>query len=123
MRRHNGIAPWTCSWGLMPILLPPNPDAPLTQGDVLNQITTHIADVDGSPSARADWVIVVSRPCKAIRASTIIVAPIGKRPLQDIRNDRTFGGIVRFFDGVRDAHGAPDSFYLGEFQAGSSDRY
>jgi len=120
----------------MPILLPANPDLPLSQGDVLVSIPTYHTGVDGAPvlnpaPARSEkaqvpsedsMVMVVSRPCNAVRDETIIVAPIVKKPLQEIKG-QSFADVIRVFQGVRDGRTMPDLFYLGEQPAEPNARY
>ena len=107
----------------MAILLPAQADTPLSQGDLLAEIPTTVSVVNGNPLAETGPVLVVSRRCNAIRDSGIIVAPVKKRSLQGLREQETLEDWIAFFTRLRDGDGAPDSFYLGELAANSTERY
>jgi hypothetical protein len=112
----------------MPILVPAQAETPLRQGDVLFGTTAYGTDAEGEPvahdkNAGVEALLVMSRPCNALRDQTVVVAPVRKRPLQELPANATFQDLVRFFQHVRDGDGALDQFYLGEFEPGSPDRY
>lgn len=111
----------------MPILLPPAPDAPLSQGDVLTAVRTFATDTDGEApvemGAMSSMVMVVSRPCNAVRDESVIVAPIVKRSLTDVRGFKSVEDTIRFFQGLRDGRSSPDMFYLGELDSSSGARW
>ncbi len=110
----------------MPILLPAQPDdQPLEQGDVLDDIQTYIADhtsSDPAPLVDEGLVLVISRPCNALRSKRLVVAEIVKRPLAGLKGAETLQDIKDFFINLRDGDGTPDTFYLGEIEPGP-DRY
>ena len=66
----------------MPILETPNPDAPLTQGDILKGVVLHATsrkwDENGgrAETRGAHLSLVISRPCVAAHKSQVIVAAI-----------------------------------------------
>ncbi len=68
-------------------------------------------------------VLVVSRPCKALRDRHVIVARIEKKNLSQLQPQDTLEHLVSYFRHVRDGDGTPDSFYLGELEANSAERY
>jgi len=110
----------------MPILLPAQPDdQPLEQGDVLDDIQTYIADhtsTEAGPLMDQGLVLVISRPCTALRSKRLVVAEIVKRPLAGLKGAETLQDIKDFFINLRDGDGTPDTFYLGEIEPGP-DRY
>lgn len=107
----------------MPILVPPTPNAPLEQGDVLADIRVFATDSDQSPLEDVQGlVLVISRPCNSLRDGRVVVAPIRKRPIPDLRAAETPDELIAFFTRVRDGDGAPDSFYIGELES-STDRF
>jgi hypothetical protein len=108
----------------MAILRPAEPDAPLQQGDLLDDVLTATTDGEGPTCSKPGMVLVVSRNCQAIRARHIIVARVIKRPLEGLKERATsLEDLVRFLEMVRDGEGTPDTFYLGELAADSADRY
>ena len=110
----------------MPILLPAQPDdQPLEQGDVLAEVQTFVADYtapEPAPVLDEGVVIVVSRPCNALRAKRLVVAEVVRRPLSGLKGAETLRDLKAFFVTVRDGDGTPDTFYLGELEPGT-DRY
>jgi hypothetical protein len=107
----------------MPILVPAKDDRPLDQGDLLDNIVTSVAVVGDAPEVETTSMLVVSRPCNAQRDAEVVIARVSKRSLTDLRELETLNDVVGFFKGLRDGDGAPDSFYLGELDPGSSERY
>lgn len=67
-------------------------------------------------------VLVVSRPCNAMRAGRLVVAEVVKRSLAGLKTAETLAEMKSFFITVRDGEGRPDTFYLGELAPGT-DRY
>jgi hypothetical protein len=106
----------------MPILVPVGPDAPLDQGDVLENIVTALGGHDVAANV-AGPVLVISRPCNANVDKQIIVAPIAKCDLAALAELETFKDFLDFFKALRDGEGRPDTFYLGEMAGGSKERY
>lgn len=108
----------------MAILRPAEPDAPLQQGDLLDDVLTATTDGEAPTCSKPGMVLVVSRNCQAIRARNIIVARVIKRPLEGLKEEATsLEDLVRFLEMVRDGEGTPDTFYLGELAADSAERY
>src|SRR5271156_1518972 len=107
----------------MPILLPAQAESqPLEQGDVLDGIQTYVADhtsSDPAPIMDEGLVLVISRPCNALRSKRVVVAEVVKRSLAGLKGAETLREIKDFFVTVRDGDGTPDTFYLGELVAGS----
>jgi hypothetical protein len=110
----------------MPILLPAQADnQPMEQGDVLGEIQTYVADhmsSDPAPIMDEGLVLVISRPCNALRSKRLVVAEVVKRSLAGLKGAETLREIKVFFVTVRDGDGTPDTFYLGELEPGP-DRY
>lgn len=110
----------------MPILLPAQPETlPLEQGDVLADIQTFVADYtlsEPAPVLDEGLVLVISRPCNALRAKRVVVAEVVKRTLSGLKGAETLRQIKDFFATVRDGDGTPDTFYLGELEPGN-ERY
>jgi len=97
----------------------------LEQGDVLADIQTFVADYTSSepaPVLDEGIVLVVSRPCNALRAKRVVVAEVVKRSLSGLKGAETLRQFKDFFVAVRDGDGTPDTFYLGELEPGN-DRY
>jgi hypothetical protein len=109
----------------MSILRKAEVESPLRQGDVLDDIVTASLNEAGALASSAPgMVLVVSRNCKALRAASVIVARIRKFPLSELRHhaDST-EKLIRFFETMRDGDGQPDTFYIGEIDHSSADRY
>ena len=109
----------------MTILLPPVIDAPLEQGDVLAEIALYKTASDGEAVAVGEpqWVMIVSRPCNAIRDETVVVVPIDRGPATEIRGATSPDEMRRAYLRIRDGEGALDRFYLGSLRPGEDARY
>jgi hypothetical protein len=108
----------------MAILRPADPEAALRQGDLLDDVITATADGDTPHCSVPGMVLVVSRNCQAMRSENVIVARVVKQSLDGLKEEaETLDDLLAFFAEVRDGDGQPDTFYLGELQSGSSDRY
>ena len=90
---------------------------------MLAEIRTTATETDGGIAEEIGMVLVLSRPCNALRDGKITVARIVARPIPDLTAAETISELAAVFQGVRDGEGAPDSFYLGEVVAGTSDRH
>lgn len=116
----------------MPIVVRPEPNEPLCQGDILRQVPVFVTGIDGAPQAdpRARYVMVVSRPCKALRDTHVVVAPIfnykldvsalvkGDDPTSLDKHRRILAGLR---DGISGGAFA-DALYLGTLE-GSTSRF
>lgn len=110
----------------MPILVPPDPEAPLAQGDVLKDIVLTITGVDGNPAVIGPgYALVISRNCNALRDERVVVAEIVHRSFEgdNLAKLVTLDDWRRFFSGVRDGRGLPDHFYLGDLDGDPNKRY
>lgn len=110
----------------MPILLPPDPEAPLRQGDVLAKVSCYLTDEDGSAlTSEPGYVLVTSRPCNTIRDEQIIVAQVVPRSLSSdgVQGLEGVDETRRYLSGLRDGGILPDHFYLGELEPNSGKRY
>ena len=122
----------------MPVILQAPDSAPLTQGDILKGLPFATTSADGKlqADAKARYVVVVSRPCKALRDPFVVVAPVheSKLDLSQLRERMTSAGkgageqvsldrARRFLAGVRDGGQFSDSFYLGDLEMGSGKRF
>ena len=113
----------------MPILETPNPNAPLTQGDVLNEVVLHSTssnwDENGgrAESRKIQLSLVISRPCVAAHKSQVVVAAIGCRTERPPADVDSFEQIRSFLTGIRDGNSSPDRFYLGQIPGQPNGRY
>jgi hypothetical protein len=71
------------------------------------------------------FVLVLSRPCNALRATQVVVAAVRARDLgsDGIKDAKTLADIRDFFEGVRDGFSAPDRLYLGALTTDPSKRF
>jgi len=112
----------------MSILLERQPELPLQQGDVLADIETYYSDYTGGSDDRTATegegsVLVLSRPCKAIRSDLILVAPIVAKQLDGVMDEQSFDDLKEFFEGIRDGLSEADTFYLGNLGPDEKKRY
>jgi hypothetical protein len=107
----------------MPILEVPRPGAPLSQGDILKDVSLFLTKEswkDGGSGARSPnkMCLVLSRPCGIEHKKTVIVAGIEKLPEavpRELTNKdtTTFKKVLNFLTNLRDGFGAPDVLYIG----------
>lgn len=116
----------------MPIVVPAPEGSELTQGDILKGIPFCVMGPDGSANVdpKATHVLVLSRPCKAIRDGGVVVAPVSPAPLDvSALNADPSGGLDRlrrYFASVRDGSMRgefSDSLYLGEIPPNKTKRF
>lgn len=118
----------------MPIVVRPADGDALTQGDILRGLSFATATADDKLKAdtRAQFLLVVSRPCKSLRDEFVIVAPVvqTKLDLTQLRQQLegkgekvTLDRMRRFLAGIRDGAQHPDTFYLGDLEEGSGKRF
>jgi hypothetical protein len=107
----------------MAILISPDPTSPLQQGDVLEKVTLFYTGLDGSPVSIERDVVVLSRPCNALRDKLVTVAPIVERPLPALRDATDLDELIRAFTRIRDGEGQKDLFYLGPKGSPRDKRY
>lgn len=113
----------------MPILEPPNPNAPLTQGDVLKEVLLHTTskkwDENGGRAESRDTQLslVISRPCVAAHKSHVVVAAIRCRNERHPKDVNSFQQIRDFLTSIRDGTSSPDRFYLGQIPGQAVGRY
>jgi hypothetical protein len=118
----------------MPIVEQPNPDSPLSQGDILTGIrffsTENCWSEKGGDSVKAPFnlCMVLSRPCVAAYKDTFIVAAVEQfkqsaprptEPPSQTKGDlpkgaEGFDKLLSFLTGIRDGRTSPDVFYLGQ---------
>jgi len=104
----------------MPIVELSRPDAPLTQGDILRDITLFATKEGwlerGGDPAKAPFkmCLVISRPCGIAHKRFLMVAGIEKYPDEVPKTIDTFDKVFAFLTGARDGIRAPDVFYLGQ---------
>ena len=116
----------------------PSEEEPLSQGDIRRGLAFATTALDGTLTADADarYVMVVSRPCKAVRDPFVTVVPVhqSKLDLSEVRqkleaNAKRDGERVsldrmrRFLAGHREGGQFTDSFYLGTLETGSPKRF
>jgi len=100
----------------MPILLAPEPGAPLDQGDLLEGLTLAWSNGEGAVDAATGKGLVISRPCNATRESLVQVAVVVETTLNVkalLADGTSLESLRRRIDAVRDGDGSPDRFYLG----------
>jgi hypothetical protein len=118
----------------MPIVVRPENDGELKQGDILKGLAFAISGSNGSLKAHtsAKYLIVISRPCKSIRDASVVVAPVtaSKLDLSQFKQQAaaksekvTLDRMRRFLAGIRDGGQMSDSFYLGNLDSVSASRF
>ncbi len=119
----------------MPIVVRATGNANLTQGDVLKDVPFVVVGVDGKAAfdKQVQYVLVVSRPCKALRDDAIVVAPVVPYPVDfaDVAKSSgtPVGGLERmrrFLAGLRDGLKGgdfSDALYLGAFELTGAKRF
>lgn len=105
----------------MPILIQPQLDAPLEQGDLLAGVHVAVASEGTAFLEGPCLALVLSRNCNALRDPDIVVAKVQHKSFQEIKVT-TLDECRRFLARIRDGRDAPDQFYLGELP-GSKRRY
>ncbi|MFO0640995.1 MAG: hypothetical protein U0183_17365 [Polyangiaceae bacterium] len=105
----------------MPILIPPQLDAPLEQGDLLEGVHFAVAGEGSATLEGPCFALVLSRNCNALRDAEIVVAKVQHKSFQDFKV-ATLEECRRVLSRIRDGRDAPDQFYLGELP-GSKKRY
>jgi hypothetical protein len=104
----------------MPIIEPPDPELPLSQGDVLKGISLYLtggswAQTGGEHKKTAHKLcLVLSRPCVVGHKPNAVVAAIEKMADNVPRDVETFEDILGFLTDLRDGADSPDVFYLGQ---------
>ncbi len=102
----------------MPILLEAQAGTPLAQGDLLKGRMLYVAESgpDGQPEEfrekAPDYLLVISRDCKALREADIAILPIFEFKL-DLEDATGFETVRRIVTHDRDGDRMPDTFYLG----------
>lgn len=108
----------------MPIVLPADSSRPLEQGDILANIVTIRTPASGPVVQKSRlFVLVLSRPCNALRDGYVVVAPIEPKPFPDLKHAESPRELVDAFERIRDGDGRPDGFYLGALDSQSSVRH
>jgi hypothetical protein len=110
----------------MSIVVRPDEASLLSQGDILRKVSFAVTDVEGNlaADAKAKYLLVVARPCNAVRAPAVTVAPIVPFPLDlnHLNESKAESGpsldrMRRILAGIRDGGQFSDSFYLGTLEA------
>jgi hypothetical protein len=102
----------------MPIVLPPDQNDPIAQGDILKGLTLYTTDADWA-AGKANVVqksiacLIMSRPCVTAHKTELIVASV-ERYKYDRPDAQSFQDIQDFLVSIRDGVGTPDRFYLGQ---------
>lgn len=117
----------------MPILKIPDPQAPLSQGDILKGLRLYLTDANWSDSVEAggsalrredfELCIVVSRACVLEHKSVFIVAGVDfvrEKVPDDIRS---FTEVQEFLHQLREGYKRTDRFYLGQIAGQETGRY
>ncbi len=104
----------------MPIIELPDPNLPLSQGDVLKGISLFLtkeswAEAGGEHKRTGHKLcLVLSRPCVVGHKPNAVVAAIEKMADNVPRDVDTFEDILGFLTDLRDGPDSPDVFYLGQ---------
>lgn len=118
----------------MPIVVRPEESSPLAQGDILRGVPFALTGKDNLLIAdrSVSYVLIMSRPCKALRDDVVVVAPIVAYPLEIAEGqkpDSPAGGLDKVRrvlaaqrDGIRGGNFS-DALYLGTLDANSTRRY
>ncbi len=114
----------------MPILKKPKDDDPLGQGDVLKGLRLYATGCDwtglnesAERNAKAEFSMIISRPCALSHKQFFVVAAIDV-----VRGDvpdsvKSFRDVRQFLTELREGHGQPDRFYLGQLPGAGKGRY
>ena len=108
----------------MPILIEPEVDASLDQGDLLDELKLYWSDAAGDVHGDDGIGLVVSRPCVSIRRQIVQVAVVKSAKLDVgklLSDNASLERIRRRMFAIRDGDGQPDVFYLGPLP-GKSER-
>jgi hypothetical protein len=104
----------------MPIIEPPRPDSPLSQGDILRDIPFFLTQTpwkegSGKPAkAPFNLCLVLSRTCVVAHKENAIVAAIDQLKGALPKGIDSFDKMLSLLTGVRDGRSSPDMFYLGQ---------
>ncbi|MHC4400544.1 MAG: hypothetical protein ACYTG0_12785 [Planctomycetota bacterium] len=104
----------------MPILIEVSDDAPLTQGDILKDVSLFATDsrwlhTGGQvPQMKSPVCMVLSRPCAILNKPQIIVASVECVKGEIPRDLAGFEKVRQFLEQLRDGGNSPDRFYLGQ---------
>jgi hypothetical protein len=112
----------------MAIVVRPDEASPLSQGDILRKVPFAVTDADGNLAAegKATYLMVIARPCNALRDAALTVAPIVPFPvdLSVLNESKSESGpsldrMRRILAGIRDGGQFSDTFYLGTLEPSS----
>ena len=104
----------------MPITEPSKSELPLSQGDILKDVTLFSTKggwlISGGEAATSplQYCIILSRPCGLEHKPTCIVAGIQKLTGNAPKGVDTFSKVRAFLTNIRDGNDSPDVFYLGQ---------
>jgi hypothetical protein len=113
----------------MPILETPAADAPLSQGDILVGVRLYLTQGADAPDGgdgvylKTDMCMVLSRPCSASHKKAVIVAAVEKYKVGVPKDLDSFDKVLDFLTKLRDGHGSPDVFYLGQLPGRADGRF
>jgi hypothetical protein len=119
----------------MPIVTEVAENSELTQGDILRDVPFLVVDPDGKAQFDRDahYVLVVSRPCKALREGLVVVAPVVPYIVDLAEFAKTAPSPVgsldrtrRFLAGLRDGINGDDfsdALYLGTVEQAGTKRF
>ncbi len=115
----------------MPVVLRPDDGRPLSQGDILRKLSFAVTDAAGQSATdtKVAYLLVVSRPCNALRDAAVTVAPVVPFPvdLKALSEAKAEGPSLdrmrRILAGIRDGGQFTDTFYLGPLDEDSNKRF
>lgn len=102
----------------MGLIVDHDPDAPLRQGDILQDITVYSTADNGTDDPKpvnVQYLLVISRNCNAFREKTITVAAVlgvSREEFSKI-HEKSLDEVRKNLAALRDGDGMPDAFYLG----------
>lgn len=99
----------------MPLLVTPEFDAPLSQGDILRGTVLHLTNSSGVPLERTkpDFLLVLSRNCNSIRDEHVIVSPVVRTTMEFSADNEEYEKLRRELEVYRNGYSRPDRLYLG----------
>jgi hypothetical protein len=112
----------------MPIIELANPGSPLSQGDILKDVTLFVtaelttASTGVPQKLPHSMCLVLSRPCGIEHKESVIVASVARLKDDVPRQLDNFAKVQSFLTGLRDGLTSPDIFYLGQLP-GLTGRY
>lgn len=103
----------------MPIVVPvPDPNTPLSQGDILKGVLLFYTGAPGTAVAhKSPYCLVISRPCVTAHKNRVVVAAVERYKNDDVLKQlESYDEAKEFYADIRDGKSSPDQFYLGQLE-------